>query len=220
MSKSDTDLIHLFNETIQSCEPYLFITRDSDLQKETIISLSNLRKKVLAIKDKAIKNKNECFANILFGYECVIQSMTSELQMWLNLKINEPDKAWDDLILAQKSNIAAIRSDDGFGHLVQRSKKLEMIENIIFPPQLFLSIGLIVENQKCSICHKEYEDCEHIKGKPYMGEICRFVIEKAEINHIAIVKNPSDKQHCRLTKYDARNIMTLKIEDHKNSKTS
>ena len=216
MSNGVPDFINRFNETIKSCEAYLFFTIDSNLQKEAIISLSDLRKQVLAAKDKAIKNKDERFANILLGYECVIQSMVSELEMWIDLKLDEPDKAWDSLVSAQNSNVAAIRSDDGFGHLVQRSKKLEMIENIIFPPQLFQSLGLIVENQKCSICHKEYEDCEHIKGKLYMGEICRFVIEKAEINHIAIVKNPADKK-CRITRFkdgeNYRSSMTLKIGD-------
>ncbi len=92
MSNSATDVINRFNEVIKSCEAYLFITRDSNLQKEAIISLSNLQKQVLTIKDKAIKNKDERFANILLGYECVIQSLTSELQMWLDLKLDEPDK--------------------------------------------------------------------------------------------------------------------------------
>ena len=220
MNNGVTDCINRFNEIIKSCEAYLFITRDSNLQKEAIISLSDLRKQVLAIKYKVIKNKDERFANILLGYECVVQSMISELQMWIDLKLDEPDKAWDSLILAQNSNVAAIRSDDGFGHLAQRSKKLEMIENIIFPPQLFLSIGLIVENQKCSICHKEYEDCDdHIEGKPYMGEICSLIIKKPKIDHMAIVQNPANKK-CRIIELDARNTMTLKIEDHKNSKTS
>ncbi len=133
--------------------------------------------------------------------------------MWLNLKINEPDKAWDDLILAQNSNIAAIRSDEGFGHLLQRSTKLETIEKLIFPPQTFLSTGMLVGSQECSICNEEYENCEHIKGKPYMGEICRWIIKDIiELNHVAIVENPADKR-CRIIKDGEQNRMTLKIDD-------
>ncbi len=64
MKMGVTDFINQFNETIKSCEAYLFITRDSDLQKEAIISLENLQKQVLVIKDQAIKNKDESFANI------------------------------------------------------------------------------------------------------------------------------------------------------------
>jgi hypothetical protein len=213
MSNSVTDFINRFNEIIKSCEAYQFITRDSDLQKEALVSLSDLRRQVLAVKDKAIKNQDEQFSNILLGYECVIQSLMSELQMWLDLKLGEPDKAWDNLILAQNSNIAAMRSDEGFGHLVPRSKKLELIENLIFPPQTFLSTGLIAGSQECSICNKEYENCDHIKGKPYMGDLCRLIIKDIiELNHVAIVENPADKG-CRIIKDGARNRMTFKIED-------
>jgi hypothetical protein len=213
---ADHDFINRFNETIKSYEVYLFITRDSEIQKKIIISLSELLSQVLVLKRNAIKNKEERNANILLGYECSIQSIIHELQMWLNLKIGEPDKAWNNLVLAQNFNIAAIRSDKGFEHLVQRSAKLEAVENIIFPPQLFQSLGLIVENQKCSICNEEYEDCKHLKGKPYMGELCRFIIEKAEIDHVAIVQNPANKE-CRMIHFkdgkSYRNMMTLKVGD-------
>jgi len=90
-----------------------------------------------------------------------------------------------------------------------------MIEKIIFPPQIFVSAGMIVENQKCSICHKEYSDadCDHIKGKIYMGKICKFIIEKATLEHIAMVTNPAYKT-CRVIQsgYGENycNIMTLK----------
>ncbi len=106
-----------------------------------------------------------------------------------------------------------MRSDEGFGHLLQRSRKLERIEKLIFPPQTFLSTGLLVGSQECSICNEEYENCNHIKGKPYMGELCRCIIKDIiELNHLAIVKNPADKG-CRIIKDGERNRMTLKIDD-------
>lgn len=185
--------IQPLNEKITIHQEHLFLTRDSELQKESVKSLEEALKEVEILKEISIKNQNEFEANILLGYECVIESMISEFKMWIKLKNKEFDEAWSDLINSQKLNNAAINSCEGFLHLRERSLNLESIEKYVFPPQTFLSPGMIVKSQECSICGKEYEDCDHLKGKPYMGKFCTMIIKEVEINHLAIVKNPADK---------------------------
>ena len=75
---------------------------------------------------------------------------------------------------------------------------LHDLERVLFPPQIFLGAGMIVEGSTCSICGKEYGECEHIKGKAYMGKICgRRITKIKEFREISIVEIPGNK-HCRL----------------------
>jgi hypothetical protein len=97
----------------------------------------------------------------------------------------------------------------------QHAQRLEDIETLIFPPQVFVSTGCIVKHQTCSICGSEYGECEHLAGRPYFGEFCAIVAGDLEVNHVAIVKNAADKG-CRITHFSVaggeRNRMTWKVE--------
>ena len=119
--------------------------------------------------------------------------------MYLRLKKDKPDAAWSELVKAQDAFEAALRADEGFGEDVARQlSRLYTIERVVFPPQSFLGTGWIVKEEICSICGSEYEDCDHIKGRPYMGEFCVVHIRPYEVNHVAIVDRPASK-HCRIT---------------------
>ncbi|WP_199175564.1 hypothetical protein, partial [Telmatospirillum siberiense] len=112
------------------------------------------------------------------------------------------------------------RAHRGFSHLIEYSARLEQIEKIVFPSQIFVSSGLIVDHQICSICGKEYGDCDHLAGFPYMGEFCLIIQRGIRANHVAIVQNPADKR-CRLTSFEVdggyRNRMTWKVEPGKSN---
>ena len=215
MNDNPPPFVEGINSAMKEAGVFLSIARCSELQQEAIESLKVIKAKVSLLKGKAIAERNENHANILLGYECDISSLIAELEMWILLKQENPDAAWDKLILAQMAVHAAIRAHAGFGDLIQRHKRLEEIEELIFPPQVFMSPGMLVKSLKCSICGKEYEDCEHLVGKPYMGEFCQTISQGVEIDHVSIVDCPADKR-CRITAFQVekgtRNRMTWRIE--------
>ena len=201
----------------------LAITRCSELQRSAIESLRNLQQKSIALKRKAIKKSNEDIANMLLGYECVLQALAAELEMWILLKEEKPDAAWDKLIIAQMRSVAAVRAHAGFKHVLEHHQRLEAIEYLVFPTQIFMSSGLIVEHLKCSICSRDYEDCQHLIGLPYMGQFCSVIPENTTLDHVGIVDCPSDKR-CRVTEFDVpggvRNRMTWRVEQKGNQETN
>ena len=141
--------------------------------------------------------------------------------MWLMLKDEEPERAWERLIAAQRATTYAIRADQGFAHLEAHASRLMEIETLVFPPQVFLSSGLIVSECICTICNTNYEDCSHVVGMPYWGEFCFRKLKTFEANHVAIVKEPANKL-CRVTHFSAeggrRNRMTWHVEPDEGSK--
>ena len=198
MTNAVPPFIQRLNKRVEETQPLLYITRDVKLQQGAIESLTQFAVEVAEEKAIAIKSNQEEYANILLGCECIIGALQAELSMWVLLKQEEPDKAWDQLIAAQAACMAAARAHDGFGGASRQLwRRLDRFEYLIFPPQTFMSSGLILEELHCSICEEDYEDCSHIRGQPYMGRFCRIVITKAKIAHVSLVDSPKDKR-CRV----------------------
>ena len=135
--------------------------------------------------------------------------------MWLQLKSENADVAWSDLITAQGALRDAIRAHSRFEELSIHAERLKNLEKIVFPTQVFVSAGMIVRLSVCSICGACYDECDHIVGRPYMGALCRRRLSGVEVDHIAIVSNPANK-HCRVTHFNdnggRRNRMTWTLE--------
>lgn len=210
----EQEVAHL-NDVIKECETYLFITRDAGLQRQALDALQEARTRASGQKQAAINAEEGNFANLFLGFECVFDCLMSELMMWINLKEGNPDQAWDNLIAAQNSGVASIRAHPGFSHNSEHVQRLEEIERIVFPPQVFVSAGLIVKKQECSICGAEYGECDHLAGRPYGGKFCSIIARDITANHVAVVEVPSDKR-CRITSFSTpegtRNRLTWKIE--------
>lgn len=200
-----------FNAMVKEVEVLLSIARSSMLQREACKTLGTQAEKLANEKAKAIAAGDEDLSNLLLGCQCVNRSLLAELRMYLLLKEEQPDDAWDQLILAQDSAIDATRAHPGFSHLVQQNAKLEAIEHLVFPPQVFISSGLLAKNQECSICSAEYGECDHLCGKPYMGKLCYIIAKNLSLDHVSIVDLPADKR-CRVRSFSVeggnRNRMT------------
>lgn len=212
---NEAEQVEYFNTTIKEAQVYISIARDSGLQREALADLAALAKNVAHWKVESIEVQNEDRANMLLGCECAIQYVQAEISMWLLLKEEKPEAAWDKLVDAQSAVLDASRAHHGFAHFVAHSDRLATIEQLIFPPQVFMSAGLIVGSQICSICNAEYEDCPHLIGVPYMGRFCRCILKNIVPDHVAIVEDPANR-HCRVTHFGVpggrRNKMTWKIE--------
>jgi len=172
----------------------LFITRDINLQKSTIKELDNLIDTTLRWKDYAIDEKDENMANQQLAFEHILKALQSELTMWVNLKENKMAMAWDNLVDAQSYIRTAIQAHELANSSEDYAQRLLNIEKLVFPPQTFNSPGYLVKQAKCSICDKDYKNCNHIIGRPYMGEICCRIVEEAELLEISVVDVPADKK--------------------------
>ena len=203
------------NASIQRAAEYLYVTRCSDLQKQAIGDLSKIKDTLVEVKASTVANQDENTSNLLLGYESCLDAVIHELKMWILLKQQDPDVAWGELVAAQTSAMHAVSAHAGLHHLTERHKRLLEIERLVFPPQVFLSPGLIVERKECSICGADYEECDHLVGKPYMGQFCFTIIRKASIDHIARVDSPASK-HARVTAWPVeggtRNWMTGRVQ--------
>ena len=207
--------VQRFNDLIKECEIYISIARAHELQIEAINRLEIMQNEIEEEKNSAIARDEDDYANLLLGCSCVATALSAELKMWVLLKREQPEEAWDQLVAAQMASVDAVRAHEGFEHLEHHNKRLEAIEHLVFPPQVFISSGMIVRKQECSICGEEYEDCPHLVSKPYMGQFCYIIARDIELDHASIVEDPADKR-CRVMNFSSdgitRNKMTWRVE--------
>jgi hypothetical protein len=201
---------------LQECLVYAFPTRDPELQRAALTQLRSFLEHNSETKREAIRAGYENFANLCLGIEYLGSALYSEISMWLLLKEGNPDAAWDDLVAAQTALCNAMKSHSNFHNLEEQVERLDNIEWLVFPPQMFFSMGVIARSKICSICQRAYEECEHIAGHPYWGELCGTIVEDIEANHVAIVSSPANKL-CRIVSFQEdgggrRNKMTWKLE--------
>ena len=216
MTRAQAEFIEGFNAALDQRCTYRFITRNSELQRTACAELDEIRTLVSEEKARAVVGQDERFANVLLGCEALVGACIAEIKMYVLLKEDKPDAAWTELVTAQAAFEAALRADPGFAENTARQlQRLQHIERLVFPPQAFLSTGWIVKEEICSICNSDYADCEHVKGRPYMGQFCVVHLRGLEANHVALVDEPASK-HCRLTHKQVsggrENRMSLLVE--------
>lgn len=200
-------------ETIKTLEKkltYLFITRDKRIFEEQLSLLTNLKSEIIQRKNEFISQQNENEANKWLSIEDICLSIIEGLNLFVKLKENDPDTAWNYLISAQNhshwSNNEYQLSGTIQLHCISHFNNIELV---LFPPQTFTSISMVSEKSECSICHKEFSECEHIRGEAYMGQACTEMATKIrDIGHMAIVSHPDDKR-CRMTHYGNKNPPTI-----------
>lgn len=179
----------------------LYIARDAVLQQMAIEEFEAFLKRLGDIKKKAVTEGDEDSANAALSISALIDSFINELKMYLCLKSNEPNKAWDYLIKAQRAGRVSFEAHPITERFEKYPSKLLLLEKTLFPSQMFTSVAMVIGKSVCSICGEEYKDCEHLVGKAYMGEVCfRIHHEIAEVIESSFVDEPADK-HCRVTEY-------------------
>lgn len=197
MSDSQSDIAAGYAVLQQEIEPLLFLVRNSDLQRDAISKAQKFLNRVERARIGAIAEANEVEANSYLGLGAAIAAMMSEMEVYLLIKQDQPEAAWGKLIEAQEGVRAAARASKALTNLDRKFEFLRELETALFPPQIFASAGLIVHEQMCSICQADYEACNHIAGRAYMGRFCSLVIKKATADHVSIVDDPADRR-CRV----------------------
>jgi len=182
--------------------------------------LEKTKNEIGQLKQEMIQLKDEDSANLILSLEHIVLGTIEEFSMWIHLKNDDPNTAWDNFINAQNHATTAIQA-----HQIAEQFEIEnyiarlyALERVIFPPQVFVSAAMIIGKTTCSICGKDSDECEHLPGKPYMGEICLSVVSNIiSADHVAIVKNPADKR-CRILEFPDghngnRDVMTYREKE-------
>ena len=192
-----------FRDEIKDLKKFLFITRGVEILENARERLEKTKNELGQLKQEMIQLQDEDAANLILSLEHIASEIIEEFSIWIHLKKDNPNAAWDNLINAQNHATTAIQV-----HKVAEQfeienyiNRLHTIERVIFPPQVFVSAAMIVGRTTCSICGKDCDECEHLPGKPYMGEICLSVVSKIiSADHVAIVEHPADKR-CRILEF-------------------
>lgn len=189
------------NEILGNCEKYIFLARSKEFQQESLEVIEKLVQEAIIISEEMIKKGDGDSANASLSIMANIISIKCKFLMLIALKNDDPNKAWDYLIDAQRYGIIAMRAHKIGDILGPYVETLYLIEKIIFPPQQFTSVGIIVSRFRCSICGIEYGECEHLERKAYMGKICKKIVEDPDhITEITLVEEPASKK-CRVNSF-------------------
>ncbi|NWF33498.1 hypothetical protein HH110_10655 [Stenotrophomonas sp. SAM-B] len=215
-------IIDDFNQNLSRAAEALGITVASNIQVDAARSLDGLMNQAIAVMHQAIDRNEEDIANLLLAFQCTIGALRAELLMWVLLKRDLPNAAWDQLVAAQLGCLDAVRAHEGFDGCQRHLKSLNELESTLFPPQTFLSAGFVADRLDCSICGERYATCRHLRGKAYMGAFCEVVHRNPRGDHVAIVKVPADKR-CRVisikTESGHRDKLSLEVTPYTSSET-
>ena len=221
MGKTVSELMGSFESLAESAQALTFAPRGLELQQAMCQEIDEFLGEVATARKAAAAQPDESNANYALSMELSLKVIWHELQMWICLKSDAGERAWDNLVEAQYHCMRAINVREqleGFGaaeRLENLLSKLLFIERAVFPPQMFMSVGGVIARRVCSICQCEYDECEHIKGRAYMGELCVTSIEEMDLEEVSLVAEPANK-NCRVTHFSdsagKRNKMTWRIE--------
>jgi hypothetical protein len=204
-----------FGKVASEAEAACFITRASEVQLAAIAQLKSEINEVRAQNHLAGEGSDENTANFFLSLECMLSALLHELQMWQFLKEDRPDEAWGELVSAQNALAAAPRAHKEGNLALVRVPWLADVERVVFPPQVFMSPGLVAHRSTCSICREPYGKCDHIAGRAYMGQFCGVLRAEVEGREVSFVTVPADKRSRVISFMDEngrRNRMTWRLE--------
>ncbi len=204
------------NKLLTSEQRYAVFVRAIELQQESAERLQGLISQCKDLKEAWIALGEDSEANAFLCFEQMATALFEEIQCYLALKADDADGAWNHLINAEGHASSAMKAHEFASHLEGYIKRLYSLEEAFFPLPVFFSSGFIVKKSQCSICGSEYGECDHIKGRPYMGKICARIITEAELLEGSVVSDPADRR-CRALSFTdegvTRNAFTLRVSD-------
>jgi len=222
MNESIVALRERFEAVAQEAQTLSFLPRATELQEASCQATGELLEKLQGAKAAAVQRGDDDAANTLLAMELALQTVLEELRMWIDLKRDAAESAWDHLVSAQGACEDAIRvrrqlqAKPPTAGLENVLKRLVWIERMVFPPQVFNSIGGTARWRECSICGRSYDDCSHVKGRAYMGKLCHRILHDVQPEEISIVTHPANKR-ARITHFSdqgkMRNKLTWRLEE-------
>jgi hypothetical protein len=196
---SVADMRQEVGESFKESFRYCYASCGHELQTEEQHRVHALMQRLEKYRQEAITAQDEEAANAAFVTLCIVEGLLNHLQLWLLVKADRMEEAWDQVVEAQDSVQIALRFVQS--ELLQHwYMELLALEKLLFPPQQFVSSSHTFGYAECSICGKIYGECEHVAGRLYMGRMCgKRIKEIGAVDHVAIVDHPRDKG-CRWTR--------------------
>jgi len=201
----------VLNDVARLC----YLVRDATLQREAADRLADFASAIECAKNAATDGGE---ANLLLGLCCLLSAVRHELLLYAAIKEDRAEESWNHLVSAQDSARGA-----GIAHDALRTRQLEgyhqklyALERLLFPTQMFSSIGGTVKTSKCSLCRTESGSCGHIAGRAYDGHFCSRVIEEIELAEVSIVEVPANRRarvHAFSESGIMRDALTLRVID-------
>lgn len=214
MKSSVSSFQPIFNSRIEEAQKFAIFVRGQEFQIGAISDLGALIVEIQGLKKLSIELGEEDEANAFLALELMAQGVQKELVAYVKMKSDEAGAAWDALVDAERDMRNAMRAHRVAKHLASYIARIIALQELLFPKQRFFSSAVLVESSTCSICHREYGECGHIVGRPYMGELCAQIVGKATIGEFSLVENPSDKS-CRVTSFSkggrSIDVLTLRV---------
>lgn len=178
--------------TLEEVEQYLSV-------RHTVLD-KNIKDEIVSKKDAAIEIKNEILANYLWCLLQIYNIQNGFLSAFNYLQRKKYIDAWltldrIDLSIGNLNDNFDITVEDDKYNIVFISKILKEYQKL-FPYRYFLSREAIIKDEECSICGKKISlrrQCEHQKGKLYMGELCCHIVKDIEFKGVALVTDPFDR---------------------------
>lgn len=191
------EIFEEYKQVTANAQEMAIFTRDIDLQKSAMFELEAFGKKAQGVKNLNKNRFSEFELNLILFLIITAEAVGSEILMIVSLKENLMEQAWAALVQAQtKISISAANHPINKEDFVPYIDRLEAYERLLFPKMMFASVGGIIKQTKCSICGNSYEDCDHMKGKMYGGELCVREIHEMQLEEVSLVENPANKM-CR-----------------------
>jgi hypothetical protein len=188
------------NEFLQSVLPFTVACRSTTLQNDAIQSLKKRLHLVSDQRTLAASDGDEQTANFLLSVCCALDSVLMCIDCILKIKIDKPHDAWNSLVSAQQALKACLRAHPCGESMSEFGVHLHSLETVLFPPQVYTSVGVSYTESFCSICDVRYGECGHIAGRPYLGQFCSQIVKKSVLHEVSIVEVPENKR-CIVTSY-------------------
>ncbi len=209
-------LIQEFNEMAGIAQRKAYISIGMEIQKDAIETIINYRKELNEPKAEFVKRNEEYGAKLVYCIDSSLLAVQYELQMLVNIKEDNMGEAWGNLVNAQVIYGTVLRNwPPEFQVPSGYVERLESYEKLLFPNLYFQSVGGLIKKAYCSICRECFNNCDHIKGRLYMGELCRREITEMDLDEVSFVENPANK-HCRVIAMEigGKMIDILTLREH------
>lgn len=158
-------------------------------------SLSN---ELAAAKERAVAAKDEHRAKVCWCLQEIEKAQSHYLTGFNGAKRDEFYGFWQQLEQVElalhflRRHFPTARSEYGLRHLQDHIPRFQAL----YPYLLFMSPGMIVKAEKCSICEAPITirgGCGHEIGDVYRGEMCSRIITDIDLLEISLVETPVQK---------------------------
>ena len=180
-------------------------SRSLALKREAVRAFASLEELAVRLKRVAAADGDENAAARLLMGECFADGVKTRLNMWIAFREGDMEQAWSCLIHAQRCFECAVRAHPSGNQFKESLTELHVLEESLFPKQVFLSTGWITRRSECTLCGASFGSCEHIRGRVYGGEFASRITTEADPVEVSIVDLPEDKM-CRIYEITSEDV--------------